>query len=144
MAIHAAAALEKIPSASQYFATQAFTWWKLHPSDPHTPDLLGEADRVLRNSCRIELPYDSKARQYVGDPHDPNLTTHLVHAIFDVLHKDYPQSTWAMRYKSWEKSATNRSKRNARMASRQNTRATVFANPLCAQCNRALADFSRR
>jgi hypothetical protein len=95
-------ALKKIASASQYFTTQALSWWKLHPSDPHTPDVLGEADRVLRNSCRTELPYDSKKGKYVGDPHDLNITTNLAHRIFDVLHKDYPQSTWAKRYKSWE------------------------------------------
>ncbi|MGA7157357.1 MAG: hypothetical protein WBY53_10940 [Acidobacteriaceae bacterium] len=94
--------LEKIPSASQYFATQALTWWKQNPSDPRTPDLLGEADRVLRNACRTELPYDEKTNKYTGDPHDPNLTVNLAHAIFDALHKDYPQSLWAKRYTSWE------------------------------------------
>lgn len=96
------AALENIPSASQYFATQALSWWKLHPTDPHTPDLLGEADRVLRNSCRTELPYDPKTYKPVGDSDNPMLTTNLAHVIFDALHKDYPQSTWAKRYKSWE------------------------------------------
>jgi len=96
------AALERIPSASQYFATQALSWWKLHPTDPHTPDLLGEANRVLRNSCRTELPYDSKTNKETGDPKDPNLTTNLAHALFDALHKDYPQSTWTKQYKSWE------------------------------------------
>jgi hypothetical protein len=96
------AALEKIPSASQYFATQSLSWWKLHPSDPHNPDLLGEANRVLRNACRTELPYDPKTNNQVGDPNDPNLTSNLAHAIFDALHKDYPQSEWTKRYKSWE------------------------------------------
>jgi hypothetical protein len=96
------AALEKIPSASRYFATQALGWWKLHPTDPHNADLLGQADRVLRNSCRTELPYDSKTNKQVGDPNDPNLTTNLAHAVFDALHKDYPQSSWAKRYTSWE------------------------------------------
>ncbi len=96
------AALEKIPSASQYFATEALSWWKLHPTDPRTPDLLGQADRVLRNSCRTELPYDLKTYKPVGDSNNPMLTTNLAHAIFDALHKDYPQSSWAKRYKSWE------------------------------------------
>jgi hypothetical protein len=96
------ALLEKIPSASQYFAIQALSWWKLHPTDPHTPDLLGEADRVLRNSCRSELPYDSKMDKRIGNPNDPNLTTNLAHTLFDALHKDYPMSAWAKRYKSWE------------------------------------------
>jgi hypothetical protein len=96
------ATLEKIPSASQYFATQALSWWKLHPTDPHTPDLLGEADRVLRNSCRSELPFDPKTYKRIGDPNDPNLSTNLAHTIFDALHENYPKSTWAKRYKSWD------------------------------------------
>jgi hypothetical protein len=98
------ATLEKIPSASQYFATAALHWQKLHPSDSQTPDLLGEADRVLRNSCRTELPYDPKTYKPVGDPNNPMLTANLAHAIFDALHKHYPRSTWAKRYKSWEQS----------------------------------------
>jgi hypothetical protein len=77
-------------------------WWKLHPTDLHTPVLLGEADRALRNSCRTELPYDSKTNQQIGDPQNSNLTANLAHAIFDALHEDYPQSEWAKRYKSWE------------------------------------------
>lgn len=96
------AALEKIPSASQYFANEALTWWKLHPSDPHNPDLLGEADRVLRNSCRTELPFDPKLGKPAGDPNDPDLTANQAHALFDALHKSYPNSVWAKRYKSWE------------------------------------------
>ena len=96
------ALLEKIPSASQYFATQALAWWKLNPADPHNPELLGQASRVLLNSCRTELPYDSKTNKQTGDPNDPNLTANLAHALFDALHKDYPQSTWTKRYKSWE------------------------------------------
>jgi hypothetical protein len=96
------AALEKIPSASQYFATQALAWWKLNPTDPHNADLLGEANRVLRNTCRNELPYDEKTGELSGNSKDPNLTTNLAHTLFDVLHKNYPQSEWSKRYKSWE------------------------------------------
>jgi hypothetical protein len=96
------AALDKIPSASQYFATQALNWWKLHPNDPHNADLLGESIRVLRNNCRRELPYDEKTGGTSGNSKDPNLTTNLAHTLFDVLHKNYPQSEWAKRYKSWE------------------------------------------
>ena len=96
------ALLEKVPNASTYFAQQALAWMKLHPQDPQTPELLGQADRVLRNSCRVERPYDSKTGQPTGDPHDPNLTANLAHALFDALHTHYPSSAWAKRYSSWE------------------------------------------
>jgi hypothetical protein len=96
------AALEQIPSASQYLATQALDWYKLHPRDPHTPDILGEADRVIRNACRKDPPFDPQTGRQTVDPHDPTLTANLAHAIYDALHKDYPQSSWAKRYTSWE------------------------------------------
>ena len=96
------AALEKIPNASTYFAQHALAWMKSHPRDPRTPDILGEANRALRNSCRTERPSDSKTGQPTGDPNYPNLTPNLAHALFDALHQNYPQSPWAKRYKSWE------------------------------------------
>ena len=94
-------ALEKIPRASTYFAQQALAWTKLHPKDPQTPDILGEADRALRNACRKEPPYDDHGKQHT-DPTDMTLTPNLAKALFDVLHRDYPNSTWARRYTSWE------------------------------------------
>jgi hypothetical protein len=96
------AALEKIPSASTYFAQQALTWAKLHPKDPATPDILGEADRVLRNSCRTDPPFDEKTGQVANRPNDMTLTPNLAKALFTVLHRDYPNSPWAKRYKSWQ------------------------------------------
>ena len=95
-------ALEKIPNASTYFALQALAWMKLHPQDPRTADILGEADRVLRNSCRIEQTTDPKTGQPTGDPHDPTLTPNLAHALFDALHTHYPNSPWTKRYSSWQ------------------------------------------
>jgi hypothetical protein len=97
------ATLQTVPSASTYFAQQALTWAKLHPpaspkSDPRTVEILGQADRVLRNACRNDPPYDSKKPI---DPNDMTLTLNLAHAIFDLLHKNYPQSSWARRYKTW-------------------------------------------
>jgi len=96
------AVLRKVPNASTYFAQQALAWMKLHPSDPRTPDILGEADRVLRNSCRTEQPFDPHTGKPTGDPNDMNFTPNLARALFEALHTHYPTSSWAKRYKSWE------------------------------------------
>lgn len=77
-------ALRKIPNAANYFAAEALAWQKSHPRDPRTPELLGEATRVLRNSCRVDS------------------TTALSQQLFETLHKSYPQSEWAKRYSTWE------------------------------------------
>ena len=91
--------LEKIPNASTYFATQALDFYKAHPADPRTPDILGEADRVLRNSCRN----DNFGYTADGKPNpDPNATANLAHRVFDALHQHYPDSPWTRRYKSWQ------------------------------------------
>lgn len=78
------AALEKIPSASDYFAQAALEWVKKHPSDPRDADMIGFAMRVVRNACR------SKA------------TADLNHQLFDELHSRFPKSEWASRYTTWE------------------------------------------
>jgi hypothetical protein len=96
------AALEKVPSASTFLAQQALAWQKLHPDDPRTPELLGQADRVLRNSCRTERPRNPQTGQPAGDPNDPTLTANLAHALFDALHTHNPNSPWTKRYKTWE------------------------------------------
>jgi hypothetical protein len=78
------AALQKIPNASDYFAAQALAWFKDHPKDPRTADIVGEANQVLRNSCRND-----------GTPK-------FAHALFNVLHQSFPQSSWTKKYKTWE------------------------------------------
>jgi hypothetical protein len=75
----------KDTSASTYFATQALAWLHAHPKDPHTADILGEANRVLRNSCGSE-----------------KITPPLAHALFDAIHRNFPQSEWAKKYPTWE------------------------------------------
>ena len=95
------AVLERIPRASTYFAQQALAWQRLHASDPQTPDILGEADRVLRNSCRKDPPYDVQGSRQV-DATDMNLTANLAKALFETLHQKYPNSVWAKRYTSWQ------------------------------------------
>jgi hypothetical protein len=82
---HEVAALQKIPGASTYFATEALTWLKEHPKDPRTADIMGEANRALRNTCR-----------------DDKTTPPLAHQLFDAIHKNFPQSTWASKYPTWE------------------------------------------
>jgi hypothetical protein len=76
--------LQKIPSASDYFAVQALAWVKGHPNDPRNSDVIGFGMRVVRNACRS------------GETKD------LDHQLFDVLHRQFPKSDWAARYKTWE------------------------------------------
>jgi hypothetical protein len=95
------AALERIPRASTYFAQEALAWQKLHSADPLTPDILGEADRVVRNSCRKDPPYDALGTPHLN-PTDMTLTSNLARALFDTLQRSYASSPWAKRYKSWE------------------------------------------
>jgi hypothetical protein len=76
--------LQKIPCASDYFAVQALAWVKDHPTDPRNPDVIGFAMRVVRNACRSGKTKD------------------LDHQLFDVLHRQFPKSDWASRYKIWE------------------------------------------
>jgi hypothetical protein len=76
--------LEKIPCASDYFAVQALAWVKDHPTDSRNADVIGFAMRVIRNACRSGKTKD------------------LDHQLFDVLHRQFPKSDWAARYKTWE------------------------------------------
>lgn len=96
------AALEKIPRASTYFATQALAWQKAHPTDPHTPDILGEAFRVVRNSCRKDAGYDDKGNTIAVSPTDMTYTANLARTLFETIQSDYPHSAWAKRYTSWQ------------------------------------------
>ena len=76
--------LQSIPGASAYLGQAALSWWRAHPHDPRTVDIVGEAVRVVRNACRDDA------------------TPALAHELFDALHKDYPGSVWAKRYSSWQ------------------------------------------
>jgi hypothetical protein len=76
--------LEKIPSASDYFARQTLKWVKDHPDDARNADLLGFTMRVVRNACRSDA------------------TAELNHQLFDLLHRQYPKSDWAQKYATWE------------------------------------------
>jgi hypothetical protein len=78
------AALERIPGASDYFAQQTLDWVKAHPDDAHDADLVGFAFRVGRNACRSDK------------------TAEFQHQLFDVMHRRFPKSEWALKYKTWE------------------------------------------
>jgi hypothetical protein len=78
------ARLERIPSASDYFAKEALAWVKQHPDDTRDADVLGFAMRVVRNGCRSDA------------------TGELNHQLFDLLHRRFPKSEWALRYTTWE------------------------------------------
>jgi hypothetical protein len=81
---HEVAALEKVSCASDYFAQAALEWQKEHPADARTADILGYAQRVIRNGC------ETKA------------TSELNHRLFVVTQTKYPKSAWAKRYTTWE------------------------------------------
>jgi hypothetical protein len=76
--------LRTIPGASDYFAEAALAWQRKHPSDPRTPDILGFAERVIRNGVRTDK------------------TSELNHQLFLILQAKYPNSEWARKYTSWE------------------------------------------
>ena len=78
------ATLRATPCASDYFAAAALDWQKQHPADPRTPDILGFAERAVRNGCRT------------------NATPDLNHRLFVIVQTKYPKSEWARRYSSWE------------------------------------------
>lgn len=102
--------LRRIPRASSYFAHEALAWQTTHPKDPRTADIVGEAFRVVRNGCRFDpvngpdantqrqrADQIAKAKARGDEP-----TADLAHKLFDVLHRDYPNSEWTKRYKTWE------------------------------------------
>ena len=74
-------ALSKISDAPEYFGTEALAWVRAHPRDAHNADVLGFALRAMRNGCNLEK------------------TTPLRQEVFDLLHKDYPNSSWAKTYR---------------------------------------------
>ncbi len=78
------ATLRATPCASDYFATAALDWQKQHPDDSRTLDILGFAERAVRNGCRTDA------------------TKELNHRLFVIVQTKYPKSEWARRYTSWE------------------------------------------
>ena len=77
------AKFEHVPCASDYFGQQALAWVDSHPNDSRNPDVLGFAMRVIRNACGTDA------------------TKEIDHRLFDTLHRRYPKSEWAAKYKTW-------------------------------------------
>ena len=78
------AELRRTPCSSDYFAAAALDWQRLHPDDPRTVDVLGFAERAVRNGCRTDVTPD------------------LNHRLFVVVQTKYPKSEWAKKYTTWE------------------------------------------
>lgn len=78
------ATLQKVPGAPDYFAREALANFRAHPEDPENSELLGQAERVVRNGCRTEA------------------TKELNHQLFTAVQSRYPNSPWAKRYTTWE------------------------------------------
>lgn len=78
------AALQKVPGAADYFAREALGWYEEHPADKVDLELLGEAERVMRNSCRSSASKELNRRMFV------------------VVQGKYPGSAWARKYTTWE------------------------------------------
>jgi hypothetical protein len=78
------AALRRTPCSSDYFAAAALDRQRLHPDDPRTVDVLGFAERAVRNGCRTDATPD------------------LNHRLFTVVQTKYPKSEWAKKYTTWE------------------------------------------
>jgi hypothetical protein len=78
------AALRTTPCSSDYFAAAALDWQRQHPDDPRTLDVLGFAERAVRNGCRTKA------------------TAELNHRLFVIVQTKYPKSEWAKKYTTWE------------------------------------------
>ncbi len=78
------AALQKVSGAADYFAREALGWYRAHPADKVNVELLGQAERAMRNSCRS------------------NASKELNRQMFVVVQGKYPGSEWARKYPTWE------------------------------------------
>jgi hypothetical protein len=81
------AALEAIPDAPEYFGEQALEWVRTHPGDARNAEVVGFAFRAMRNGCNLEK------------------TGPLRREVFNVLHKNYPNSSWAKTYSEFTDSS---------------------------------------
>jgi len=75
--------LRALDTAPNYLVVQVLAWAKRTPNDPRVPEALYLAVRSTRYGCT-----DTK-------------TTQFSKQAFQVLHKQYPQSSWAQQTKYW-------------------------------------------
>jgi hypothetical protein len=78
-------ALAALGTAPNYLAQQAVAWAQAAPADPRAPEALHLAVRATRYGCTDEQ------------------TGRFSKAAFQLLHKQYPGSTWAKQTKYWFK-----------------------------------------
>lgn len=89
-------AMDHPEGGSDRIAKEAITWAKTHPKDPRSEELLGFTFRTLRNGCSGN-PWreDPKAPK-------PKQEDYLEYQVFTLLHRNYPNSVWAKKYKAWD------------------------------------------
>ena len=71
--------------APDYLPREVLSWAGTHPNDPRLPEALARAVKSTRVGCTDEK------------------TGQLSKAVFDLLHRRYPKSTWAQETKYWFK-----------------------------------------
>jgi hypothetical protein len=74
-------------SAEMFLRPIIFNWAKAHPTDPQVPQALHRLVMVTRYGCRN------------GDPEIGQISK----TAFDILHKQYPKSTWTAQTPYWFK-----------------------------------------
>jgi len=83
-----AASLNRVSPGSDYFARESLAWIKVHPNDPRNEELTVLGFRALHDTCRYiesETPQEKE----------------LSHELFNLLHRKYPNSVWAKKYRVW-------------------------------------------
>ena len=80
-----AGALQALGSAPNYLCRMAIDWTEKNPNDPRSPEALHLAVRSTRYGCTDKD------------------TGRWSRAVFDLLHRRYPNTTWANNTKYWFK-----------------------------------------
>jgi len=73
------AALNKLPPGSILLSQRALAYAKEHPEDARVPEALAMSVRAMHYGCDT---YDDPVRKQIGK------------AVFDLLHRRYPESEW--------------------------------------------------
>ncbi len=79
------AALQALGTAPNYFCRIAIAWTEKNPADPRAPEALHLAVRSTRFGCTDDQ------------------TGRWSKAAYDLLHRRYPNTTWAKNTKYWFK-----------------------------------------
>jgi hypothetical protein len=79
------AALQALGTGPNYFCRMAIEWTEKNPNDPRSPEALHLAVRSTRYGCT-----DKETGRWSK-------------AAYDLLHRRYPNTTWARNTKYWFK-----------------------------------------